>query len=105
MLYKFKSKVSADLIMLPADGARMLDILIGHSEPQGIVTLAQLPEAIARLEAAVAIDEARREARRKGEEDGAEDPLPAVRLAQRAAPMLKMLRQCLREEADLVWGV
>jgi len=31
--------------------------------------------------------------------------LPAVRLAQRAAPMQQMLRRSLAEERDIVWGL
>ena len=104
-LFKFKSKACGDLIMLHADGTRMLEILMGHSMAQGILTVQQLPDAIARLEAAVADDDARCEAQRKGQADDDERPLPTVRLSQRAAPMLKMLRKSLREEADLVWGV
>ena len=38
-------------------------------------------------------------------EDDDQEALPAIRLAQRAAPMQKMLQRCLAEEADLVWGV
>ena len=69
----------------------------------------------ARLEAAVAEDEAlrrqraqkaaAREAGQGVDHDDEEPALPPVRLAQRAAPMQQMLRRCISEEADLVWGV
>ena len=54
MLFKFKSKASADLIMLEADGRRLLKAMIGDDPVQGIVRAADLPAALARLEAAVA---------------------------------------------------
>ena len=115
MLFKFKSKACADLIMLEADGRRILKAMIGDDPVKGIVEVAALAQALARLEAAVAQDEALRHAqaeqaaaRAAGQEvdsDDHEAALPAVRLAQRAAPMQKMLQRCMAEEADLVWGV
>lgn len=114
MLFKFKSKASADLIMLEADGRRILRAMTGDDPVKGIVQAADLAQALARLEAAVKEEEAMRKAhaemaaaRAAGEpvEEEGEVALPAVRLAQRAQPMQQMLRRCLAEEADLVWGV
>ncbi len=114
MLFKFKSKACADLIMLEGDGRRILQAMTGADPVQGIVRAADLPAALARLEAAVAQDEARRRqsaekaaAREAGQASDTEEEtaLPPIRLAQRAAPMVQMLRRCLAEEADLVWGV
>ena len=114
MLFKFKSKACADLIMLEADGRRILKAMIGDDPAQGIVRAADLAATLARLDAAVAQDEAQRKAlaekataRQAGQEvtEDEEAALPAVRLAQRAAPMQQMIRRCITEEADLVWGV
>jgi hypothetical protein len=115
VLFKFKSKACADLIMLEADGRRILKAMTGDDPVKGIVQVADLPQALARLEAAVAQDEALRKARaekaaaraagQEVAEDEDEAALPAIRLAQRATPMLQMLRRCKAEEADLVWGV
>ena len=109
MLFKFKSKACADLIMLESDGRRILRAMTGDAPIKGIVQWADMPQALSRLEAAVAEDEAQRQARlqeakARGEEVSEADP-QAVRLAQRAAPMVQMLRRCMAEEADLVWGV
>ena len=48
MLYKFKSKVTGDLIMLEPNGRRVLEI-IGKNpdDAHGIVTAEQIPAAIA----------------------------------------------------------
>ena len=115
MLFKFKSKACADLIMLEADGRRILQAMIGSDTVKGIVPVSDLPQALARLEGAVAQDEALRKAhadnaaaRAAGQVQAAENEevaLPSIRRAQRAAPMLKMIRRCMAEEADLVWGV
>lgn len=115
MLFKFKSKACADLIMLEGDGRRILQAMTGADPVQGIVRVADLPAALARLEAAVAQDEARRrqsaekaaarEAGQASDSEEEETALPPIRLAQRAAPMVQMLRRSMAEQADLVWGV
>lgn len=115
MLVKFKSKACADLIMLEADARRVLQAMLGDATAKGIVQVADLPQALARLEAAVAQDEAlrREQAQRQTADPDAvgqasaeeNEGLPTIRLAQRAAPMLQMLRRCMVESADLVWGV
>jgi len=115
MLFKFKSKACADLIMLEQDGRRILKAMLGDDPTQGIVVVADLPQALARLDAAVAQDEALRKTRaekaaaRDASQDAAEEAeepaLPAIRLAQRANPMQQMLRRCMAEQADLVWCV
>jgi len=115
MLFKFKSKACADLIMLEADGRRILKAMVGDDPVKGIVRVDGLPQALARLDAAVAQDEALRKvhaekaaARAAGQDvadDEGESVLPVIRLAQRAAPMQKMLRRCMAEDSDLVWGV
>ena len=101
--------------MLEADGRRILKAMTGDDPVKGIVRAADLAAALARLDTAVAQDEALRKARaaravereagQVQETDEQEEALPPVRLAQRAAPMQQMLRRCMAEEADLVWGV
>ena len=59
MLYKFKSRAAADLILLEPQGRQILEIIGKTPGPTGIVTAAQIPAALAALEAAVARDEAR----------------------------------------------
>ena len=58
MLFKFKSQVTSDLIMLEADARRLLHIMLGHDPDKGIILVKDLPAAIAKLESAVAQDEA-----------------------------------------------
>jgi hypothetical protein len=115
MLFKFKSQVTSDLIMLEGDGRRLLKIMLGHDPEKGIILVKDLPAAIAKLEAAVAQDEAARlqrtqEAQRAlAPKDSPQhafgEALNPVRLAQRASPMLKMLKHCADDSADMVWGV
>jgi len=94
MLFKFKSKVTGDLIMLEPDAKRLLKIMGREDQVKGIFLADQLPTAIASLESAVAQEEV----------EGLNDP-KQISLRQRSLPMLKMLKQCLDQSADVVWGV
>jgi Domain of unknown function (DUF1840) len=83
MLYKFKSKVTGDLIMLEPDAKRLLKIMGREDQIKGIFLADQLSQE---------------------EVEGMKDP-KQISLRQRSMPMLKMLNQCLKQSADVVWGV
>lgn len=108
MLYKFKSRAAADLIMLEAQGRQVLKIIGKDPAPRGIVTAEQIPAAIAALEEAVRQDEARRAALAEEAGDSADadaaEPKEVVHLRQRVAPFIEMLRRTAHEGYDLVWG-
>jgi hypothetical protein len=101
MLYVFRSKADADLIMLGPVGDQLLRIIGREPSPSGIIETAALPGAIQALEAAVAAERGR-----GGEKDDAEEDLKEKRvgLAQRAWPMLEMMKRAVAEKADIVWG-
>ena len=107
MLYKFKSKAAGDLIMLEANGQRMLEIIGKEAGAKGIILPEQMPAAIGALERAVAQEEAQRQAAlAQAASDGTSAPkFEAVSLRQRAHPFLEMLRRCQQAGADIVWGV
>ncbi len=113
MLVTFKSAASADVIMFGAVAQTLIDILGKASdEGSGIVTVAQLPEAIARLKAAIEEDRARQaepphdeDADTEENEAGRSAMAAPVGLAQRAWPLLNMLEAALREKEPVVWGV
>ena len=109
MLFKFKSAAASDLIMIEADGRKLLKIMLGDDPVKGIVLAADIPARIAALEAAVAQDEALRQQHAEQSASDQENDeavvLDAVRLSQRATPMLKLLARSLAEQSDVVWGV
>lgn len=105
MIYKFKSQADADVIMLETNGDQMLTLIGRNPSEQGIVTVAQIPAAIAALEAAIITHEAA-EAR---EADHPSEPTDSngdgVRLRARAGPLIDLLRNSARAGKDVVWGV
>ena len=110
MLYKFKSKVTADLIMLEPNGRKVLQ-LIGKGDAaslvKGILLPPDMPAAAAALERAIADEEAAQQ-KRQEEAQAAGEKLPpseTVSLRQRAVPFIDMLRRCQKAEQEIVWGV
>lgn len=94
MIYKFKSKVTGDLIMLEADAKRLLKMMGRDAQSKGIFLPEQMQAAIEALEQAVSLEE----------QEGLHDP-KAVSLRQRSLPMLKMLKTCHDQSVEIVWGV
>jgi hypothetical protein len=73
----------------------------------GILQPADMPAALAALEAAITQEEAeRRAAEAEAAARGEELPeMDAVSLRQRATPFIEMLRRCQQADKDIVWGV
>jgi len=105
MLYKFKSRATADLIMLEPHGRQIVSILGKAPGASGIVTAAQIPAAIAALEAAVAADEARQKPKEEDDTDDASSSSDTVSLRVRSSPLIEMLQRCEKAGVDIVWGV
>jgi hypothetical protein len=111
MLYKFKSKTTGDVIMLQPNGRRVLDIIGKDSQAgtgdKGIILPADMPAAIAALEAAIAKEDAEQKAAIADALARNESPprLEAISLRQRALPFIDMLRRCEKAGTEIVWGV
>ena len=109
MLYKFKSRATADVIMLEPNGRQLLQIIGKSPDPHGIVTAAQIPAAIEALEAAVASEEAQRSQRTaetSAQDKKDEEPQErgeSVSLRQRAMPLIDILRRSAAEGYDVTW--
>ena len=108
MIYKFKSKAAGDVIMLKPNGDHVLRIIGKEPGSRGIITLADLPTAIAALEEAI-----RREghapppppAAEKKDDEETRPIDERVSLQQRAWPLLTMMKEAQAGQADIVWGV
>lgn len=107
MLYKFKSRASSGFVMLELHARQLLEIIGKPLQRKGVVTLEQMPGAIAALQAALA-----REGHNahnnddfavEGHDEAAEKQ--HVSLHQRAAPLLHMLKDSLAEQKQVTWEV
>lgn len=110
MLITFKSRASADVTMLIDTAKYILGVLGKPLGERGVITAAEVPEALARLDAAI-------EAGKRHEELGSHTGSAAlhhsernahpdlVRIDQRAWPIREMLRESRDANADVMWGV
>ncbi|MDR2851621.1 MAG: DUF1840 domain-containing protein [Burkholderiaceae bacterium] len=116
MLYRFKSQATGDVVMFEINARQLLDIIGKAPDKQGIITVAQMPAAIAALEAAVKEETQARKLLPPGsalavstpgsqEDDDPQAERERVALFQRAAPLIGMLKRALAEKRDVVWGV
>ncbi|MET1115033.1 MAG: DUF1840 domain-containing protein [Comamonas sp.] len=113
MPYKFKSRATADLIMLDASARQLLGLVGKDADGPGIITVEQIPGALAALEQAVQREEAQRAASRDVQDDADDTqddedevqsgPRDAVSLRQRTAPFVDMLKRSAAEGKDVTW--
>ena len=114
MLVTFKSKAAAEVLMYEEHAKRILDLL-NKDVKRGIITSAEAPKAVERLEAEIAesrmhptSEEVRRDVMaHHGDEgdDNEHEPVEFVSFATRAYPLLEMLRAANREHHDVMWGI
>ena len=102
MIYKFRSKSTGDVIMMGPHADQMLHVLGREPAAQGIIDVEAMPEALARLKAAVEADDAARAAA----EESDDVPMPeGIALRRRLWPMIQMIEASLAEGHPVVWGV
>lgn len=108
MIYRFKSQATGELIMLEEAAKQILGILEKDAAAPGIITLAQIPDAIARLRQA-ALDEEASQARQiqeaKAKAKG--EPIPRfspLGLRQRSHTFIEMLARSAEENEPVRWG-
>ena len=109
MLVIFKSKAAGDVMMFGDVAQSLMEIMGKDPGDKGIVTVEQLPGAIARLKAAVAQDKAERPVidhdERLFEKTPEGGKREHVSLARRAVPLIELLEYSLKEEVPVTWGV
>lgn len=107
MIITFKSKAAGDVIQFGDPAKRLLGIMGKDPESAtGIITVEQLPDALARLKAAVAAERAELGGRqREQDEDEQQGKSLGVTLSQRAVPLIELLEFALRDKTPVTWGV
>ena len=106
MLYKFKSKNAGDVIMLEANGRKVLEVIGKDAGPTGIILASQMPAAVQALQDAIALEESTQQvADADGDGDAGAVHGDAPGLRQRAMPFIDMLQRNYRAQTDVVWGV
>ncbi|HEU0204033.1 MAG TPA: DUF1840 domain-containing protein [Burkholderiaceae bacterium] len=114
-LVVFRSKAAGEIFMFAETARRIFDIIGKEEAPRGVITADQVPEALARLVAAVEEEKAQlkaagaaaQEADRRGAPEAREvEPASrAITLGQRAYPLIEMLRAAQKKRVDVTWGI
>ena len=117
MLYKFKSQATADVIMLRDSAEEILKIVGKDPGATGIITVAQIPGAVAALKAEIERRETAAAQAPKAPDASDASDVPAkdsdadkvldepIALRRRAAPFIDMLERSAAAGKDVVWGV
>jgi len=100
----FRSKAAGEIIMLSDAAYPLLERLGKTPGAQGVLTPEELPQAIATLTAAIAEDRATNQGNADAEPTVPVSQRP-VTLAQRAFPLLEMLRAAGQRSVPVTWGV
>ena len=102
MLYKFKSKNAGDVIMLEANGRKVLEAIGKNAGLTGIILASQMPAAVQALQDAIRLEESTPPVL-----DAAGEPVkrdePSLR--QRAVPFIDILQRNFKAGTDITWGV
>jgi hypothetical protein len=108
MLITFRSQASGDVMMFGEVAKQMLAIIGKEPADKGIVTVAQLPAAIAALKAAIAADKAVStdhaapgQAKAATAADDGQELF--VSSSQRAQPLLEQFEWSLKAEKPVLW--
>ena len=110
MLYIFRSRDCADIIMLEPNGRRLLEFIGKEPAAKGIITPQQMPQAVLAMRQAIDMEEqASNDARKRGAGEPGRDAGVAsaqgVTLKQRLLPMIEMMGRCTKAQRDITWGV
>lgn len=104
----FRSEVGPDIMMFDEVAQRMMELMGKEKTRQGVVTVEQLPDGIARLKAAATADRALHRGTAHaddsdGDDEGAAEP--HVGFAQRAIPLIELLEISLARKVPVTWGI
>ena len=100
-LVVFRSRAASEVVMFSDVAQRLLEIAGKTPAERGVITAAQIDEALERLQQAVAREKAA--GSDAGPDDtGAQGP---VSLRQRAYPLIEMLRAARKRRVDVTWGI
>ena len=109
-LVVFRSKAAAEIFMFAETAQRLLQIIGQQGGARGVIPAEEVADALHQLLGAVEQEKAdlrQERARREPDERAGNaygEPAP-ITLAQRAFPLIEMLRAAQRKRVDVTWGI
>ncbi len=107
MLVTFKSKASGSVRMFGDVATQLLDVIGKPLTDKGIITVEELPDAIARLRQAAGESKTRTKMDDGDDSETAQTDSrgPSVSLAQRAVPLIELFEYALKAKEPVLWGI
>jgi hypothetical protein len=105
MIYRFRSRNDADVIMTKAVAERVLQVLGKDITREGILEPAQMPAALAALQDASGTDDAAR-SQPAADDAGEDDRGPAVdniSFRRRVWPLVEMIKRAQADDTPVTW--
>lgn len=102
MLVTFQSRAAPDVVMLRDLAQYLLGLMGRRLGARGVIPHDELPGAIERMETAIAAAQHNEFALQYSHDC---DHAPANELAQRAWPLISMMRAADTQHADILWGL
>lgn len=108
MIYEFKSLATGTVVMTQDNAEKLLKVMGKQPGETGIITVDQMPAAIAALQNDLPTENAAETestdpADNDEESDG--DSQPVVSLRQRALPLIEVMQTAHKAGKDITWGV
>jgi hypothetical protein len=105
----FRSDAGADVMMFDDVGTRMLETIGKEVGDRGVITVEQLPAAIATLRATADADKIRQQQvaeddRPRTEVPPTGGPRPFVSFYQRAVPLIELFERAAKRDKPVFWG-
>lgn len=113
MIYEFQTAAGGKITYTDLVGAQLLQVIGKKPGPRGMITVEEMPAALAAIDAAIARERERQaqdsdplEPHASNDADDDErETMPVVTLAQRAFPFVDLLKFALREKENVTWGI
>ncbi|EKO3908006.1 DUF1840 domain-containing protein [Vibrio fluvialis] len=103
MLMTFRCKTSANVTMFGSIGLQMLTMM-GHSGTvPGAILAKDVPEALRLLQAAIEFEKKKAQPETDDDEDNESAIELPVSIANRALPLIALLKAASQEECDVMW--
>ncbi len=107
-MFKFTCSATGELQMLGVNARQLLELIGKEPGERGVITVEEMPAAIAQLQSAGERDRHQRLAEEPVPEKDGDEPemhFNQVGLGQRAFPMVEMLKRAHAAGAPILWGV
>lgn len=113
MIYEFQTAAGGKITYTDLVGAQLLQAIGKKPGPRGVITVEEIPGALAAIDDAIARERERRSQEKQALEPHASNAAdedereqqPFVTLAQRAFPFVDLLKFALRENENVTWGI